>query len=169
MNVCGIMISKKISKRFPGKNLLLYRKNAEILVNCCGAGNVYMITDDNRIKAGCQTMGISVIDKNINIDDELSYLDVLRFAYYSIYKKYDIIVTILCNSVGHEYEAVMEGIEEINSNDDVIEVRSFDQYGVQSGIFIFRADKLPEKWHHMASIVSNGKEIHYRSELDENN
>jgi len=167
MSTCKKKKKKKISKRFPNKNLLLFRENAEILIKCLGAENVYMLTDDYRIKAKCQVMGIAVIDKNINIDDELSYLDVLRFVYMSISKEYDFIVTILCNSIHHTKWSVMAGLKTIRNDSRVMEVRSFDEEGNQSGIFIFRGNKLPEKWHHMASVVSNGKEIHYRSELDE--
>ncbi len=167
MKICGIMISKKISHRFPGKNRLLWKKNADILIDCVGVDNVYMLSDDQKIKSRCEFEGISIIDKKINIDDEMSYLDVLRFAYMSIPEKYDIIVTIMCNTVGHSKFAVINGIDKLIEDEQAAEVRSFDEYGNQSGIFIFKADKLPEKWHHMASIVSNGKEIHYQEELDE--
>lgn len=166
MKTCGIMVSKKTSHRFPGKNRLLFKENAEILLQCLGIGNVYMLSDDQKIIDECLLMDINIILKKRNIDDELSYLDVLRFAYYSIGIKYDIIVTILCNSIGHTVSNVMEGIERLKNDPDASEYRSFDKNGLQSGIFIFKADKLPEKWHHMGAFLSNGKEIHYIEELE---
>ena len=50
MKICGILISKEKSKRFPGKNRLLWQANAQILIDCVGRENVYMFTDDDIIK-----------------------------------------------------------------------------------------------------------------------
>lgn len=165
MKICGILISKEKSKRFPGKNRLLWEDNARELLKFMWCGDIYMFTDDPEIIAKCRDLGIKVILKNVNFHDDYSYLEALKFAYRSISVKYDIIVSLLCNSVGHSMWEISNGIEKLKSDLSSDEVRSFDDNGNQSGIFIFRADRLPEKWHHMASIVSNGKEIHYEEEL----
>lgn len=167
MKTCGILIAKEKSKRFPGKNRLLWRDNADILIDCIGCDNVFMFTDDPEIIAKCRGLGIKVILKNINFDDEMSYLEAIRYTYLSLGVKYEAIVSILCDSVGNNIWNVADGLEKLSSDHHADEVRSFDENGNQSGIFIFRADRLPEKWHHMAAITSNGKEIHYREELDE--
>lgn len=166
MKACGILIAKKNSERFPDKNYLLFRENAEILIWNLGVENVYMATDDERIKKECEGMGILVIDRGINIkQDDQSYLEVLKYAYYSINKKYDIVVTIICNAINHDRQAIRKGLRMIGDNKKINEIRSFDIKGNQSGIFIFK--ELPEKWYHMGAVQSNGKEIHYRKELNE--
>ncbi len=174
MKTVGILIAKENSNRFPDKNIFkvngkpMFIHNIELMLSCKNITGLCVATDSKIIREYCSRNSIYYINRGVNISlDEQSYLDVLRFAYFSIPEKYDIIVTILCNSIGHTIDAIDKGIEKIISDEAVTEVRSFDKHGNQSGIFIFRADKLPEKWHHMGSIVSNGREIHYREELDE--
>lgn len=169
MNICGIMVSKEKSTRFPHKNRILFEDNAKLLLKVCGFGNVYMFTDDVEIKNQCAMLGIPIIPKRNNFDDEFTYLEALRYTFFSLPKKYDIIVSVQCDSVNHDVESVERGIELLKSDDHMTEVRAFNEKGKQSGVFIFRAEKLPDRWHHMGMVIDNGKEIHYREELDESN
>lgn len=167
MKVCGIMVSKEKSNRFPHKNRMLFEDNAKILLQFLGAGNVYMFTDDPVIKEICYQYSIVVISKNVNFQDEFPYIETIKFAYYAIMKQYDYIVSILSNSIGHTIGPIKKGLEIMKNDSQVNDIRSFDEEGNQSGIFIFRANSLPEKLYHQAAILSNGKEIHYQEELNE--
>lgn len=167
MKICGIMISKEISLRFPAKNRILFKENAELLKKVCGLSNVYMISNDIEIIDKCCNMGIKTIYKNVNCHDELPYLEVLKHALYSLPVKYDVIVTILSNSIGHKAESIVKGIDILLRDNHVNDIRSFDEEGNQSGIFIFRANSLPYALYHQAAIFDNGKEIHYKEELEE--
>lgn len=166
MKVCGIMVSKEKSTRFPHKNRVLFEPNLDMLVDICGIENVYMFTDDNEIEKKCHEKGVNTILKTVNIDDEETYLDVLRYAYMSINKKYDFIVSIQCDSIGHKKHSILEAINRLSKDDHASECRAFDSEGNQSGFFVFKSDRIPEKWHHMCTVVSNGREIHYEHELD---
>lgn len=166
-NICGILITKKNSKRFPVKNRLLFKDNLKIMIEAVGKENTYMFTDDAEIADFCLNNDIKVIWKGLNIDDETSYLDVLRYAFmYINNKKYDVIATVICNSINHTSEKIIEAIHKLIDQPESIEIRSFDDKGNQSGIFVFRAEKFPDKWHHQGMIISNGREIHYESDLD---
>ena len=75
----------------------------------------------------------------------------------------------MANSLDHDETAIKKGIEILEKDKQVNEIRSFDDKGNQSGIFIFR-EKLFENYHtlaHMAIVKSNGIEIHYKDELNE--
>lgn len=167
MKVCGIMAAKEHSKRFPGKNRLMYKHNLSILCDAVGRENVFMFTDDMEIMGYCiKKAGVWVIQKGINFDDEYNHLDILRYCIMNLNNKYDIIVSILCNTVGHTSEKIREAVRALQDHPEAIEVKSFDHDGCQSGIFAFWADRLPEKRHRIAMIISNGKEIHYKEELE---
>lgn len=177
MNVCGIIIAKENSNRFTGKNNYVYidkplfAHSLSLLLGCNYIDDVYVATDSQKIKNYCRTLvGMpSVIDRGINIiADEQPYFDVLKFAYQSINKRYDIIVTVLANSIDHTEKPITEGILKMFTCPDVYEIRSFDEFGNQSGILMFREKIITDTYNisnHMASVRSDGREIHYRSEL----
>jgi len=131
----------------------------------CGVENVYMFTDCEKIKDECIDKEIYIIEKSKNFDDEFTYLEALRYAYYSLNTKYDIIVSIMCNSVGHNLFSIENAVKKIQFDKDIVEVRGFNMHGNQSGLFVFKADRLPEKWHHMGSVFDAGREIHFKEEL----
>jgi len=165
MNVCGIMVSKEKSTRFPHKNRKLFEQNLNILIDVCGKNNVYMFTDDAVIAEKCKENGVAIIPKTENFDDEFCYLDALRFTFFSIEKKYDYIVSMQCDSIGHKKESVIDAIEKLKNDNHASECRAFDCNGKQSGFFVFKSEKLPDKWYHMCAVVSDGREIHYEMEL----
>lgn len=165
MKTCGILITKKNSKRFPGKNRFMFERNVEIMIAVVGSRHTYMLTDDDYIFKKCIDMGINVIKKGPNIDDEMPSIEVIKYALMNIHIKYDIVCNILCNSIGHDEMGIIRAIEKLKSDESIIEVKSFDSNGDQSGIFAWWADKLPLHRHKISSINSNGKEIHYKSEL----
>jgi hypothetical protein len=77
------------------------------------------------------------------------------------------IVSVLCNTVGHTSEKIREAVRALANDPESMELKSFDREGHQSGIFAFWADNLPETRYRVTSIFSPGKEIHYKEELQE--
>ena len=133
MKTCGILIAKKNSKRFPDKNYLLYKNNLELMIDICGSENVYMTTNDRRIEHECTNIfkyGINVIWRGVNlIDDDQSYIEVLKFAWQSINKKYDYIISLVASSVGHKKEDILNGLFRLKNDYNSYEARSFDMHG----------------------------------------
>lgn len=175
MKIIGIVIAKENSKRFKGKNyypvdgLPMFYHSVKLMEKTIDRKDIYVCTDSVFIKNYCSDRKIQTIDRGPNaIDDEQPYFEILKFAYQSINKKADIIVSVLANSIGHNPDAIKNGIAEMIKNKHVGEVRSFDADGNQSGIFLFREYLFKKEIHtlaHMASIKSDGVEIHTREEL----
>lgn len=176
MSAVGIIIVKENSNRFPGKNYYhvdgvpMFYHNVKLLLGCDKIDDVYVCTDSNYSRSYCLGRDIKVIWRGKNISaDEQPFFEVLKYAYQSIPERYDIIVTVLANSIDHNKDGIEKAIEIIEKNEEVKEVRSFDKVGNQSGILAFK-DCLFYGNHtlaHMAMIRSDGKEIHYKGELDE--
>lgn len=177
MNIVGIIIAKENSTRFPGKNYFvfdgrpMFMHAVDLLKDCEYIDDIFVATDSDLIKNHCAKVKISTINRGVNIAaNEQPFFDVLKFAYQSLNKKYDIIVSVLANSINHTPSAIESGIKKMIADLQVQEIRSFDDTGNQSGIIIFREKIVTGTYNisnHMASIKSNGHEIHYRSEIDE--
>lgn len=171
MKVCGIMIAKENSNRFPGKNHELFENNLDILIGLCGNNDTFIFTNDIIIEKICKNKqkNILIYDRGPNcIDDNQPYLDVLKYAYMSIYRTYDYIVTILANTINHNENIVEElklKLSMMELNKEITLMRSYNSANQQSGIFIFRTSNLPEKLYHEEMIYDRGSEIHYREEL----
>ena len=176
MSAVGIIIVKEHSNRFPGKNYYfhngapMFYHNVELLLNCDKVDEVYVCTDSDYSWLYSYERNVKTIWRGKNISaDEQPFFEVLKYAYQSIPERYDIIVTVLANSIDHNKDGIYKAIETIEKNEEVKEVRSFDKVGNQSGILAFK-DCLFYGNHtlaHMAMIRSDGKEIHYKGELDE--
>lgn len=177
MNICGIIIAKDNSNRFPGKNYYehegkpLFMHGVDVLHELMDKEDIYICTDSYMIRKYCQEKKIyNIINRygNVNRDDE-PYISVLKFAYQYIVKSYDIIISVLANSINHEAKSIVDGLFIMNNNPEIQEVRSFDDKGFFSGICIFRESAVlkPIELYNIAAIKSNGKEIHYKSELND--
>lgn len=168
MKVCGIITAKKKSERFSGKNRFMFRHNLEIMAVALGKDNVFMYTDDKLIHDWCENNLFNYFVEPKRAADCLNHFSAMKSAYRKILdhgRNYDIIVTILCNTVGHAPINIVEAIAALQADPEAMEVKSFDNKGQQSGIFAFWADRLPEKRHRIVAINSNGQEIHYKEEL----
>jgi CMP-N-acetylneuraminic acid synthetase len=182
MKAVGIMLIKEKSERFPDKNIFpvdgrpMFAHNIDVLQKCKLIDEIYILTDSMFVENFCHSnyldgKSLGLIKESRNLTrEEQDYFDVLKYAYQCIDKRYDIIVSILANSINHKIFSVNSGIQKMINDPKVQEIRSFDSLGNQSGIFIFRESIIinnHEMSHHMAAINSNGKEIHYREEIDE--
>jgi len=166
MKVCGIIAAKEKSTRFPGKNRLMYKENLHNMSIALGKENIFMLTDDQEIYDYCISNGYTVHWEPPALALSGNHVFCLKYMNAVIKKEYDIIVTILCNTVGHSAMKIREAARALQCDPEALEVKSFNHEGHQSGIFAFWADRLPEKRHRIAMIISNGKEIHYKEELD---
>ena len=166
MKTCGIMIAKENSNRYPGKNRNLFEDNLKILISTCGNENVYMFSNDCEIIKISKGYDVNILDRKINaIDDEQSYLDLLKYCYMDIDKEYDYIISILANSIKNKKEDIEKGLNIFNKNNKISLCRSYNDDGIQSGVFIFRPQKFPLIWYDEGCILNSGKEIHYEDEL----
>lgn len=165
--ICGIIGSKTISRRFPFKNRLLFENNLNILIDVLGREHVYMFSDDIEILSYCLLNKIAIIPKGPNFSDEHSHLDIIKFCInYIVDKKYNIIVSPLCNTIGHTPEDIENAINALINDPEAREVKAFDKSGHQTGLFAFWAESLPMVRHRVSAITCDAMEIHYRSELD---
>lgn len=173
MKIVGIIPAKANSNRFPGKNnYLINRKpmflhNWELLNNCPLVNMTYIATDSLDVRRYFHHLPLAIIDRRANISkDDQPIFDVIKYAYYCLNERYDIIISILANTINHTQSAVIEALEMIiNTNLD--EVRSYDENGIENGILAFREKVLlkHEISAYMGMIISPGKEIHYKEEL----
>ena len=174
MKAIGIIIAKENSIRFPGKNyhdvegkpMFLHAVN--LLRDSKYIEKIVIATDSKIIKKYCKDMTVIHRSKNITRDEQ-PFFEVLKFTYQSMSKRYDIIVSVLANSIEHTSGAVDKAIEKMMSDDHISEIRSFDNDGEQSGIFLLRESVILEQHEtsqHMASVLSTGREIHYEDELN---
>ena len=175
MNICGIIIAKENSNRFPGKNYhivdgypLFYHAVLD-MQDRIEKEDIFVATDSKTILEYCKGNGVNTIKRTVNTTrDEEPYFSVLKYAYQTLDKRYDYIVTIMANSLGHNSAAIQEGINILNLDPSVKEIRSFDKHGNQSGLFIFRESLLMEcgfTLTQMGIVINNSKEIHYEGDL----
>lgn len=175
MKACGIIIVKKKSNRFNNKNyhpvsgIPMFYHGVKLLQKNIKNDDIYVCTNSDSIIDYCKTKNIKTIERGVNVirDDE-PYFSVLKYAYQCINKKYDIIVSVLANSIEHDCFAIEKGLDIFKNDSHVSEIRSFDDMGNQSGIIMFRNSVFEKECmvlNHMAGIKSNGREIHYKDEL----
>ena len=173
MKTVGIIIAKENSNRFKGKNIFpvngkpLFWYNVQCLLDA-GIKDIYVATDSPVIKQYCIDKNINVIDREINIIyDEQAWFDVIKYCYFNLNKKYDVIVSILANCLNHKSEDILKGLELLEKN-NLQEIRSFNKEGVENGIIMLKEKVILTKHEissYIGSIKTNGKEIHYRDEL----
>ena len=178
MSAVGIIIAKENSIRFPGKNYFtvngkpMFYHNVELLKNCKEIEDVFVCTDSPYIRKYCVENNVRVIFRGQNVShDEQPFLDVLKFAYQSIFNRFDYIVSILANTIGHTQESLDSAVSLAVEN-DISDLRSFDDTGKESGIIILKESVILNNASisaHMGAVTSNGKEIHYKEELNECN
>lgn len=185
MKICGIILAKENSNRFPGKNYYevngkpMFMHGVDLINYFVTSNNIYIATNSKIIKNDIAIYRelngklYKIIDRNINAyHDEQPYLDILRTVYMQLPENYDFIISILANSFGHTSDALEKMIKIITNNNKIMEVRSFDKNGIQSGIFIFREEFLLNfyvpRLYDMGAVIDTGREIHYEEELNEN-
>ena len=171
----GIIIAKENSIRFKGKNNHyingepLFWHNVQCLIDS-GIQDIYVATDSSLIKEYCKNEPVHIIDRNVNIiEDEQAWFDVIKYCYYTLPEKYDIIVSILANCIYHVPSDVCWGINLLEKNTHLKEIRSFDPAGSENGIIMLRSDVLNkhEISNYLGCIHTSGKEIHYIEDIED--
>jgi len=175
MTSVGVVVAKKESKRFPGKNLYkvqgvpLFWHAVEALKKS-GVDDVYVATNSEIISEYCTDRRIKIIWRGVNAsENEESLFSLLKFCYKSISKKYDYMVNVLANSIGHTGEDVNKALNLIVENPTLKEIRSYDLRGIENGILVVSTDIFSR--HEISSYVGmirdNAKEIHCIEDLDD--
>ncbi len=175
VKICGIILAKENSNRFPGKNYHevdgkpMFMHGVDLMKKFISPYNIYVAANSDIILGKTSINGCVPMSRLKNAcHDEQPFIDVLRTTYMQIAMQYDIIVSVLANSINHDSEALRQAIEIIQKNDKINEVRSFDIDGIQTGIFVFREKFLLDfntSLHDSGSVIDPGREIHYIEEL----
>jgi CMP-N-acetylneuraminic acid synthetase len=176
MKICGIILAKENSNRFPGKNYHrvdgkpMFMHGVNLMTKFIDLSRIYVATNSSKIFEKSIKIGCIPICRSVNaIHDEQPYLDVLRTVYMQIESSYDLIITVLANSIYHNPKKLKEALNLIASDEKINEVRTFNENGTQTGVSIFRESFLLNfntTIHEMGAVIDTGKEIHYREELE---
>jgi len=174
--ICGIVVAKENSNRFPNKNIYKYNNyplfwhSVLPLIESDKIDKVYVSTDSLYIKEYCEKRGVSILWRgpNINSDNDPIF-KVIKYAYQSMDQKFKICVSVMANCPGHTFSEVDKSIKILIKN-DLNEVRSFDKNNLENGIIVFNTrvfdthDKISS---YVGGVFTSGKEIHYKKELDD--
>lgn len=173
--VVGIVAAKENSKRFPGKNNYIvdgkpmFWHSIKPLLDSSMVDDVFVVTDSIKIKEYCEKQkDVNVIWRPKNAcRDEDKLISILRFAYYSLDKEYDHMISIMANCPGHTSLDVNKSLTLVKEK-NLREVRSFNDEGEESGILVFSKEILTNNFdvsYYIGSINSNVNEIHYKEEI----
>ena len=170
----GMVVAKNNSNRFPGKNKYilngypLFWHSVQPLLNSKQIDQVYVVTDSEYIQNYCNKQNVSVIWRPINASrDNDKLISIIRWAYYSLNISYDIIVSVMANCPGHTSADIDLGIKKFKEN-NLKEVRSFDEVGKENGIIILHKDIVEDNRdisYYIGSIQTKANEIHYKEEI----
>ena len=170
----GIICAKKNSIRFPGKNSYYYNgepmfyHSVKPLQESKLIKKVYVSTDSDKIANYCNERNIDVIRRKQNvIGNEEPLLSVLKYSYQTLEFSSEYICTIMANCPGQKASSVDKAINLIKNN-DLNEVRSFNNQGIESGLIILKENILlnsPNISSHLGMVRSNIKEIHYKKDI----
>lgn len=121
MKIIGVIAAKENSNRFKGKNYYMYHgepifyHNVKAMIEA-GIENIYVATDSKFIKEYCEAKGVNVIWRCDNINhDEQPVFDVLKYVHMT-QDKYDIMFTILANTIHVKPEDIARMLEVMNKN-----------------------------------------------------
>lgn len=175
-SVVAIIPVKENSNRFPGKNyhlidgVPLFWYSVKPFLESRFVHDIYVSTNSPYVEEYCKKNNVGIIFRGINCsDDNEPLLDVLKFSYKTLNQAYDVVATIMANCPLHKARDVDEAVLKIEKP-DVMEVRGFNSNGQESGLLVFKSKIVTENLQissHIESINTNGKEIHYLSELQE--
>lgn len=173
----GLVAAKDNSNRFPGKNKYivdgfpLFYHSVKLLKESSLIDDVVVATDSEFILEYCKEKNIKTVWRPKNASrDEDKLISILRYAYYSLDQSYHTIVGIMANCPGNKLEDIEKGII-LKEENDLKEVRSFDPNGLENGVLILDREILETNRdisYYIGSIQTTGKEIHYKTDLDEN-
>ncbi|MDC0461683.1 hypothetical protein OAM34_01600 [Alphaproteobacteria bacterium] len=169
------MAAKKNSKRFPGKNFYQYQgvplfwHSVQPLINSNLVSNVYVASDSDEVIKFCLDKDVKTIFRGVNaILDEEPLLNVLRYCVMTIDDKFDAIITIMANCPNHLISDVDSAINLMKQNPNLLEVRSFDKQGNETGLIVLRRSVILNNHQissHLGSIKTSGFEVHYKNDL----
>lgn len=163
MNYCGIVLAKKNSNRLPNKNFL------DILFGLPSHQIVFSALSEvlNDVYTFSDHMDYSNRPPAASLDDEPIF-EALKWAYKSLPKRYDAIVTILANCPMHTADSVACAISRFEKL-GCQELRSFNQDGSESGLMILKEEYLLKKHEvstYQGAIGLESIEIHTKEDFE---
>lgn len=175
MSTLGIVVAKEKSNRFENKNIYNYKgfplfwHSVMPMIESKLVDDVVVSTDSNFIKEYCENKSdIKIVWRNKNATmAEEPIINILNYVYKNLDKRYDKILCILANAPGHTHIDIDKSIKLMDEN-NLNEIRSFNEYGVENGLLLFKESVLLNNKiisTYVGSIVNNTKEIHYKTDL----
>jgi|GEM_PF-2423236 len=175
MKIVGIVIAKKESKRFNNKNIYIVNGVPMFWHAVCPLlksnviDDVYVATDSDIIKEYCRKREVNIIHRGVNaIHNDEPLFSILKHIYKCIENRYDIVVSILANSIGHQAIDIDKCVSMLIKNTELKEVRSCGRGNIENGILAIRESVIYNKHElstYIGMIKSYGVEIHYEKDL----
>ena len=166
MRFLGIIPAKSISKRFPGKNQLLYRNVLKEMGKSV-IDHTIVTTDDVIINNSCAA---SQIHKRYmaEVDLDLPLIDVIKNTYLSTSGTYDYIICAFANTQNLKATDVNKMIMMAEANPELQEIRSFNKNGIENGLILLSVKRVLEGQisSYIGAITTDAKEIHTKEDLD---
>ena len=178
-SILAIICAKKDSGRMEGKNRSLlppvYKrlKESKIATKTVVATDDWALIADLSVKYKFMFPGEEDEDTLLQRSEnasrpEDSVFNVAKYVYYTLRNPYDIIIVILPNVINFDPSFIKKGIEILEDN-NLNEVRTYDESGVENGVIIMKKD-----WFlngslsvYCGAVITKAKEIHYKHELSE--
>lgn len=173
MKSVGIVVAKKDSRRFPGKNSHVFRgvplfwHSVNALLNS-KVDCVVVATNSQSIQQYCKKKGVHVVWRGVNASEpEEPLFDVIKYCYKCLDEKFDIIVSLMANSIGHTPVHINQCVRFLKQNDDILELRSYGINGKENGILVIKSKVMckHELSTYMATYQNEALEIHRERDL----
>ena len=152
--VVAILIGRKESKGFPGKNLFKIHNKPiaayplEAALGCPHVNKVYISTDDEQLMELARCNGAEIIKRPAELcTDKALGEDVYRHAYKVIREinkniEIELMVLLMCNAPNVTSTLISEGIKVLRANSDYDSAVSVSRYNMWSPL---RARRINEK------------------------
>ena len=172
--IVGMVAAKHDSRRFPGKNRALHRgaplfwHSVQALLDAEQVDRVVVGTDSQEIRDYCEERAVDVVWRpTAAAEPDAPLLTVLRFMYQHLDEQPELVVSIMANCPGHRPEVVDQAITKMRE-DDLMEVRSFNAEGDESGLLVLKPEVVankPEISSYLGAVRSDVREVHRREDL----
>ena len=151
--VVGLLIGRKDSKGFPGKNLhkisgkplAYYPMRASI--DCVDVDKTYLSTDDKKLMTLAEENGIEIIKRPKELcTDEALGEDVYMHAYNHVEeqnkgKTIELLVLLMCNAASITQKTISQGIKVLKENNDYDSAVTVSRYNMWSPLRARKVDQ----------------------------
>jgi len=173
-DIIGMVAAKADSRRFPAKNRVLlhgqplFWHSVQPLLDATLVDRVLVGTDSEEIRDYCVQRDVEVVWRpRAAAEPEAPLLRVLHFMYEHLDDYPELVVSIMANCPGHTPEVVDQAIRKMREG-GLLEVRSFNAAGDESGLMVLRPEVVAERRaisSYLAAVHSDVREVHFAEDL----